>query len=56
MARTPRILRGIWSKMNGKLEIEVSEELTNAYFGNPKAWRIQSDAEVDSTDKENQEP
>jgi hypothetical protein len=41
--------------MNGKQDLEVSEELTNAYFGNSEAWQIQSDSEDESKDNENQE-
>lgn len=42
--RTPKFLKNIRKRMAGQnQELEVSEELTNAYFGNAEAWRIESE-------------
>lgn len=47
----PKILKGIRRMMEGKNEdLEVSEELTNAYFGNEKAWQIDSQAKSEDAE------
>ncbi|BCJ85731.1 hypothetical protein [Effusibacillus dendaii] len=37
-------LKGIWNRIAGgeTQETELSEELTNAYFGNKEAWQLEN--------------
>lgn len=39
--QVPKTIRGILKRVNGKhQDVELSEELTNAYFGNREAWQL----------------
>lgn len=53
----PKALRGILTRMAGKNQkIEISEELTNAYFGNPEAWQITPSNHIPQFETTNKEP
>lgn len=63
----PRMMRGLLKRTAEKnSDVEMSEELTNAYFGNHDAWRITDltngttdishDATKNTADTTNEEP
>ncbi|WP_018133363.1 hypothetical protein [Effusibacillus pohliae] len=44
--RASKLLKNIWARMAAnRQELEVSEELTNAYFGDQAAWQVNNTAE-----------
>ncbi|GAX91788.1 hypothetical protein [Effusibacillus lacus] len=52
--RVPKVIKGLWTMMAGKQEdLEVSEELTHAYFGNAEAWQIENGNQKNESDATN---
>lgn len=50
----PKTIRELLGKMAAKArDVEFSEELTNAYFGNQEAWQVPP---INSTPDTNKEP